>query len=128
MHHEPFFLFLGEADREGVVSKLKAMGIRYVKKRLESKLDNWKKIEVILGDNSLVGVIAKLNTNTFEMMASKKYIEATERLFLLISKSPNAIFVHNSFFNPGENQALLDDDSVQEPEYPLMFWEVPESV
>lgn len=99
----PFFLFLGESDREGAISKVKAAGWEYKKKRLESKLENWETIFEILAAQDLSGVLVKLVNTTYDLMARADYADATRRLFSLMQHVPNIVFVHESFFS-GETQ------------------------
>ena len=101
----PFFLFLGESDREGATSKLKAAGLEYKKKRLESSLENWDSIFDLLRAENLSGVLAKLNNTTYELMARAEYAEATERLFSTLEHLPHIIFVHESFFTGVSDRA-----------------------
>ncbi|HEX8655382.1 MAG TPA: hypothetical protein VF693_09195 [Allosphingosinicella sp.] len=110
----PFFLFLGDSDREGVTSKLKAAGIPYKKKLLESGVANWEKIISLFDDedlferHELTGVIVKLTNNTFIRMVSQEYLQATQKLLRRISHIPHIVFVHESFFL--EDNANEDSD------------------
>ncbi|EMD9440939.1 hypothetical protein [Burkholderia cepacia] len=113
----PFFLFLGESDREGATSKLKAAGLEYKKKRLESSLENWDSIFDLLRAENLSGVLAKLNNTTYELMARAEYAEATERLFSTLEHLPHIIFVHESFFTGVSDRAPPDAT-----EDDLYFW------
>ena len=110
----PFFLFLGESDREGATSKLKAAGWEYKKKRLESRLENWESIFEYLRAENLAGVLAKLNNTTYQLMARPEYAEATGRLFSTLQHLPHIIFVHESFFTGISDKTpspdALDDD------------------
>lgn len=114
----PFFLFLGESDREGATSKLKAAGWEYKKKRLESRLENWESIFEYLRAENLSGVLAKLNNATYELMARPTYAEATERLFSTLRHLPHIIFVHESFFT-GVSERTPSPDATEDDPY---FW------
>jgi hypothetical protein len=52
-----FFLFIGSGDRESARSSLKASGVEYIKKMLESGPENWDAINLLLEDPQLVGVL-----------------------------------------------------------------------
>jgi hypothetical protein len=123
----PFFLFLGESDREGVTSKLKAAGWEYKKKRLESRLENWESIFEHLRAENLAGVLAKLNNSTYKLMALPEYAEATTRLFSSLQHLPHIIFVHESFFT-GVSAPTLLLDTVDEDQYfyTSSYFELPE--
>lgn len=114
----PFFLFLGESDREGATSKLKAAGWEYKKKRLESRLENWQTIFEYLQAENLSGVLAKLNNTTYKLMARTEYAEATKRLFSILQRVPHIIFVHESFFT-GASERTPSPDAPEEDPY---FW------
>lgn len=116
----PFFLFLGESDREGAISKVKAAGWEYRKKRLESKLENWETIFEILKAPHLSGVLIKLINTTYRLMADAEYAGATKRLFSLIQHVPHIIFVHESFFtgeNKREGEHTHEDPYGFDPDY-----------
>jgi hypothetical protein len=114
----PFFLFLGDSDREGATSKLKAAGWEYKKKRLESRLENWASIFDHLQAENLSGVLAKLNNTTYELMASPEYAAVTEQLFSTLQHLPHIIFVHESFFT-GINEHTSSSDATEDDQY---FW------
>ncbi|MDZ4058265.1 MAG: hypothetical protein U1D69_15135, partial [Polynucleobacter sp.] len=63
LEKQKIVLFLGNADREGVTAKLKAVGTLYKRKMLESSPENWQKIVDIFNDFEVTSVVVKL-TNT----------------------------------------------------------------
>jgi hypothetical protein len=60
-----FFLFIGSTTPDAATSKLKASGIRYRMKRLESNPENWERILGHLKDPALIGVIVKLTSQNY---------------------------------------------------------------
>jgi len=92
----PFFLFIGGSDHEGAVSKLKAAGFGYKKKLMESRVENWDTIVSLLSDDNLTGVLVKLRTHTYKLIANGRYAGAGERLFTALKKVPHIIFVHET--------------------------------
>ena len=92
----PFFLFLGEADRDGATSKLKASGVEYRKKRLESKVENWDLIIEIMGSNDLIGTLGKLTNTTFELLSRNEYSAVAAKLLERLKHTPYILFAHES--------------------------------
>lgn len=112
---EPFFLFLGESDREGVTSKLKAAGSRYEKKRLDSSVSNWESIISYFEDDelfekpALAGVLVKLTAKTLLLLVDPPYSSVADRLLACIRHVPHIIFVHESFFQHGDDHVVNDE-------------------
>jgi len=94
----PFFLFLGNADREGVTSKLVTTGISFKRKQLESSLANWMTIEDMLAEKNLAGTLAKFTNRTFAIMSHDPHYDEVPALFDALAKKPHIVFVHESFF------------------------------
>lgn len=92
----PFFLFLGEADRDGATSKLKASGVEYRKKRLESKVENWVLILEIMRSSDLIGTLGKLTNVTYELLLRPEYSEVAAKLLERMKHAPYIIFAHES--------------------------------
>lgn len=117
----PFFLFLGDGDREGVTSRIRACGLSYKKKRLESGVENWLKIFELLGAPNLAGVIVKLGGSAYRRMAHPECREMTVQLFERISELDHIVFVHESIITGVEGKWQTeesDDDEVSaEDEY-----------
>lgn len=124
---KPFFLFLGESDREGVVSKLKAAGVYYEKKRLESTVGNWESILSYFEDDELftkpplAGVLVKLTSKAINLMLSGEYEVVCKRLMDHLRHISHIIFVHESFFSMQSDVSL---DSEDELLYGQFFGEV----
>lgn len=92
----PFFLFLGEADRDGATSKLKASGVEYRKKRLESKVENWELIAELMESNDLIGTLGKLTSVTYELLARPEYAAVTLKIIERLKHTPYILFAHES--------------------------------
>lgn len=114
--NEPFYLFLGEADREGITARLKTSGIRYVKKRLESSLENWQTIFAYLRSENLKGVVGKISNHTLFVMSQESYADPTKTLLNLIGKTKHILFVHQSFYGNLQNEKAhsIEDDIVRD--------------
>ncbi|MEU6745698.1 hypothetical protein ABZ914_05710 [Spirillospora sp. NPDC046719] len=93
-----FFLFIGAGNWNAALSGLKASGIPYRMKMLESGPDNWATIEQIINDSALAGVAVKLTSSIFNMICSPEYKEHAERIFSALGKVPNVVFVHQNIF------------------------------
>jgi len=89
-------LFLGNADREGVTAKLKAVGTLYRRKMLESRPENWLKIIDIFSEYDVTSVVVKLTNTGFNLLCLDEYKETREELLHLISSKPNLILAHES--------------------------------
>lgn len=92
----PFFLFLGETDRDGATSKLKALGIEYRKKRLESKVENWVLISEIMESSDLIGTLGKLTNTTYELLSRPEYSEAAAKILTRMKHTSYILFAHES--------------------------------
>jgi hypothetical protein len=111
---EPIFLFIGNSDREAAVSKLKASGIRYRRKMLESRPENWDSIALLLESRHLKGVVGKLTSYVYDLIATPTYRGRAVRIFDAISRTPHAIFVHESVLTGEE----YHPPEVESDEYP----------
>ena len=109
----PFFLFIGSGDSEGSRSKLKASGIYYRRKMLESSPDNWAKINDLLGRPEVVGVIIKFTSATCGYLVSDRYSPHATRMLELLSKKRHLLFVHRSVLAEPDDV----DGGKQEPSF-----------
>jgi hypothetical protein len=121
----PFFLFLGDTDREGPASKLKAAGIEYIKKRLESGLENWNEIFKLLESEEITGALVKLSRTTYDLMAQPAYTEAVTRLFSLLQRIPHIVFVHESFLTGLSDKAPAPDAPEEDHYWYTSYFEPP---
>lgn len=110
---DKFFLFIGDADREGVTSFLKAAETPFIKKRLESGVDNWNAIIELLSSANLLGVVVKLNHTSYRNLVAETHREVADRLLSVVQTVEHVIFMHESFF----------DDQVESPIGPKTFEE-----
>lgn len=98
---ENIILFLGNADNDGVLAKLKATGTLYKRKMLESKKQNWATIIKYFDNYNVTAVAAKLTNYTYSFLCDATYKEVGGNLFGKISKVPN-IFMAHEFLITGE--------------------------
>ncbi|RDB58541.1 hypothetical protein C1879_04210 [Paraeggerthella hongkongensis] len=97
------------------MSQLKAAGITYVNKRLESRVANWEKIIDLLESENLLGVIWKASRKSYENFADPEYKDTAIKLAHTIAKKPHVAFVHESYiighpYEGGPPSELFDDD------------------
>jgi hypothetical protein len=121
----PFFLFLGDSDREGATSKLQAARWEYKKKRLESSIENWQTILSIVEEKNPIGILAKFTSRTYEVMIQPEYVPIVKQLFTLIRSRSHIIFIHESVFS-GKVEKVVDD-SADDDEYfaPSKYFQPP---
>ncbi|EJL6560574.1 hypothetical protein NMS15_003527 [Vibrio cholerae] len=89
-------LFLGNADREGVTAKLKAVGVEYKRKMLESSLKNWDTILDLFNEYEVTSVIVKMTNSTFSVLGNASYSSKLEMLLENLSSKPCLILAHDS--------------------------------
>lgn len=91
---KPLVLLLGNIAHEGVLSMLKTSGRQYKQKRLRSKPENWQSIVEYFDSFEISSVLIKLDPYAILLMASEDYKEVSNRLFQMIAKKPNIVFVY----------------------------------
>lgn len=123
---QPFFLFLGDCDRDGPASKLRAAGIEYWKKRLESRIENWNLIFEYLHSENIAGVLVKLTRTTYHLMVEPTYSEAVAKLFSLFQRIPHIVFVHESLFTGVSDKAETSDEDEGDYYWDASYFEPPE--
>lgn len=101
-------LFLGNADREGVTAKLKAVGTFYRRKMLESRPENWLKIIDIFNGHDVTSVVVKLTNTSFDILCLEEYKESREKLLSLISSKPNLVLAHESLLTGEKGNDHVD--------------------
>lgn len=109
---ENLVLFLGNAETEGVTSKLTASNSFYKRKMLESSLQNWESIIQTFDSFNVTSVIAKLTNATFETLSSEIYQDHVSILFPKIAAVPNLIMTHISLIT-----GRLSKDEMRENPY-----------
>jgi hypothetical protein len=107
---DPFFLFIGSTVPDTATSSLKASGIHYRWKRLESLPDNWKQILEYLQDSVLIGVVVKLTSQNYESMVATKYASAALDIIESLGKVRHIVFVHESVLRGIDERPKLPDD------------------
>jgi hypothetical protein len=123
----PFFLFLGDSDREGATSKLQAAGWEYKKKRLESSTENWRTILEIIKTENPVGILAKFTAQTYKVITQPQHGSVLKTLFSLMRDRSHVIFIHESVFS-GKVERNAIDDAAEDDEYfysPSGYFEPP---
>jgi hypothetical protein len=109
---EQFFLLMGPTWKdEAVTDKLRASGISYEWKRLNSSPHNWESILSLVQQPSLIGVVAKLGPNVYDLIATSAYSDIAWQLFQAIGSAPNAIFVHEDILRE-HSELTYDEDDV----------------
>ncbi|MEU4235551.1 hypothetical protein AB0F17_65775 [Nonomuraea sp. NPDC026600] len=102
----PTFLFLGNVDKESAVEKLKNSGVYYRKKMLQSGYENWLRINEILQDPTLVGVLVKLTAQTCDMLVHPAYETPAKLILESLQRLPHAILVHEQVLAEEEERPV----------------------
>jgi hypothetical protein len=111
-HDDPFFLFIGHSDTDGAISNLRTSNIRYRKKLLESRSENWLRIDEILRDANLLGAVVKLTTTACKLMLQDEYADAAMHVFRSLGRVPHIIFIHEAILSDSlETAESLDAGS-----------------
>jgi len=110
------FLFIGTSTPEAAISKLKASGVYYRQKRLDSSPENWQKIIEMLEDPALTGVVAKLTSDTYGLIVAPPYCDVAPRLLHALAAKPHVLFVHEAVLvggtTPQTDESSVEDDDV----------------
>ena len=88
------FLLIGSQRGDSVTAKLKALGIPYKIKLLESSPENWQTILEILESGNVRAVIARLSGQTFHAVSSSAYEVVAPAVFEKIGTLPHIAFAH----------------------------------
>ena len=119
------FLFIGSTVPEAALSKLKASGIYYRHKRLDSRPPNWQTIAEIVDDPATSGVVVKLTGGIYKLIAHQDYQDVAQQLFHSLSKKPHAVFVHENVITGvlthDNDPPTQDDDLSDETYYDYLF-------
>jgi hypothetical protein len=108
-----FVLFLGNKEPQSAADRLKASGIRYVRKRLDSRPPNWETILTLLADQNLICTVGRLSTAVFDKIASAEYAEVAPAVLKQMARTPHILFVHEAVLT-GEQPSRYDADDEQE--------------
>lgn len=116
-----FFLFVGSTVADAAVSKLKASGVFYRQKRLESNRRNWQMIVELVEDAALIGVIGKLTADNYRLLARDDYADVSGALLSALSNVRHVVLVHESVLGGGdtspESSAIRVVDDEEEESY-----------
>jgi hypothetical protein len=117
---EQFFLLIGPTWKgEAATDKLRASGIPYEWKRLNSSPQNWESILSLVQQPSLMGIVAKLGSNIYDLIATSGYSNIAQHLFQAIGNVAHAIFIHEDILR--EHFDLRYDEN-----NPSKYWAVKE--
>jgi hypothetical protein len=88
------FLLIGDQRGDSASAKLKALGVPYKVKLLESTPDNWRTILEVLESGNVRAVIARLSGGAFQRISQPPYAELAEAIFARIGGLPHIAFAH----------------------------------
>ncbi|WP_157555586.1 hypothetical protein [Herbidospora yilanensis] len=100
---DPFFIFIGNVDRESATGKLKSTGVKYVKKMLESSPENWLTIDEQLTKPGLLGALVKLTASTCELLVRENYSIPALKILRSLQTISHAIYIHDGVFSDESN-------------------------
>ena len=117
---EQFFLLMGPTWKdEAVTDKLRASGITYEWKRFNSSPQNWESILALVQQPALIGAVAKLGPDVYNLIATSDYTEIAWHLFRAIGSVANAIFIHEDLLKDYSGPPFNEDDAEK-------YWRVEE--
>jgi len=100
-----FFLFIGSTTADAAVSHLKASGIFYRQKKLESNPPNWRAIVDLIEDQSLIGAVVKLTAENYGTLLQAPFGEVSGDFLAALSDVKHIVFVHESVLTGAEPPA-----------------------
>lgn len=114
MTDEPdYFLFIGSVDSESATTQMKAGGVAYRKKLLNSRPENWKTIAALVNSPACRGVIAVLRNADYRALCHHAYKATGSALLEAIANRPHIIFVHEAVFLNEEQRTRLDPSGAE---------------
>lgn len=116
-----FFVIVGSYRTDAATSRLKATGIYYVAKSLDSKPSNWTKAAEHIASPDAIGAIVKLMARDVTAMRSGRYAEATKLLLESLAKKRHLLLAH-------EDVLSTRDDVEEDPEPVEVDWDDPDVV
>jgi len=122
-----FVLFVGNTLPDAAVSRLKASGVYYMQKKLESNAANWQEIRELVDDKSLKGVVAKLTGANFPVMLRPSHADVAAQLMASLGGVPHVMFVHETILT-GKEITPSDDGEDEGDFYYYSFDEVPDEI
>jgi hypothetical protein len=86
-------MFVGDADTESAVVRLKVKKIRYVKKRLQSSPKNWMQIARLIESSAIQAVAVKLVPGDMIRFSQPQYKDAGRTLLKALASKPHVLFM-----------------------------------
>lgn len=109
-----YFLFIGASIPEAALSRVKASGMYYEQKRLESSPENWARIAAMLRSGGVTACFAKLTGKNFKRMLTPEFLIPAQRLVEALGQVRHAVLVHQQALT-GEKREDDPDDWNREP-------------
>ncbi|NUL44133.1 hypothetical protein LG293_09570 [Citricoccus nitrophenolicus] len=107
-----YFLFVGSVDSESATTQLRASGVRYYKKLLSSKPENWAKIVAMTGSPHCRGALVVLRGSDYEAMCRPEYEDPARALLDALADRPHIVLVHEAVFLTDDQRAAVDNPAV----------------
>jgi hypothetical protein len=124
----PEFLFIGSHVPDAAISKLKAAGIPYGWKRLDSGPENWAEIYRILLNPALRGVICKFSGGVYNRLCHADYDVIGPRVLTAITAAKHVVLIHEALYTGvGQEPQMIrvELDEGQWEEFPNELFERP---
>lgn len=103
-----YFLFVGSADSESATTRLRAGGVVYRKKLLNSKPENWTRIVDLIGAPHCRGILVVLTGRDYEAMCRPEYHALARELLDALVARPHILLVHEAVFLTDEQRQAAD--------------------
>lgn len=94
-----FVLFVGDANTEGALSRLKVKSIRYEKKLLNSKPKNWHVIARMIQDERVRAVAMKIVPSDVARFGSRDYLLPGNEILDALALKPNVVFAYEGLID-----------------------------
>jgi hypothetical protein len=94
---------VGAFQSDAATSRLRATGVPYVVKKLESNPRNWRRIctdYLVVGRT--VGALVKITAANVKTMRGDRYVGVVSDLFVALAKVPHLIVVHEELLGLGD--------------------------
>ena len=118
-----FFLFIGSTKLDAALNKLKAAGILYRQKRLESGPPNWQTIIELAEDPALIGAVVKITGENYRTLLDPEYAEVALTLLRALGRTRHVAFVHETVLSGAEESpesevvSIFDDEEFDSYHY-----------
>lgn len=107
-----FFLFLGATDSESATTRLRASGLVYRKKMLNSRPDNWRQIVDLVTSPHNQGTLVTLTSGDYRRLKSPEYKDVARDLLDGLENIPHVIFVHEAVFLTAHQREAADGEHI----------------